>query len=141
LRNDLKRDSISNSVKSAGSDSVYNLQAPNWLSGKLFGGDLSGKGWGLSALATPIAVAADLAGGAGIVNTVAMGGMVAGASKKANQFIGNRVNSVFQDAMMNPEEYARLLKLGLERQAAQDSGLLSTQGSGIGGAIASGLLN
>lgn len=113
IQSDLQRETISNSIKSAGSDTMFNAQAPNWLSGKLYGDSLDGKS----------KTASGLAGLAGFLN----GGPLAAAgasmaSQKIGQFAGNRVNAEFQKAMLDPKHFAKLLSEAIDRNNA--SGLL-----------------
>lgn len=109
VQSDLQRETISNSIRSAGSDTYFNSQAPNWLSGKLFGDDLDGK----SMLGQ---------GAAGLVGLVSGGPMAAAGgvavSRKLGQFVGNRVNDQFQRAMLEPDYFQTLLKGAIDRQSA-----------------------
>jgi hypothetical protein len=42
IRQSLQNETLSNAIRTAGSDTAYNLRAPSWLSGKLLGPDLEG---------------------------------------------------------------------------------------------------
>jgi len=44
IQNDLQRDTVSNAVKSAGSDTRYNMAADSWLANKLYGPTYGGNG-------------------------------------------------------------------------------------------------
>lgn len=114
IQSDLQRETISNSIKSPGSDTMFNAQAPNWLSGQLFGKGLDGNS-GLGRL------------GAGIGGFLTGGpmGAAGGAlgAQKVGQFVGNRVNAEFQQAMLNPDYFAKLLGDALERQSGGASTL------------------
>jgi hypothetical protein len=109
IQQDLQRESISNSIKSPGSDTFFNAQAPNWLSGQLFGQNLDGK----SLLGRVGAgIGGFLTGG-----TMGAAGGALGA-QKVGQFVGNRVNTEFQNAMLDPQYFAKLLGEALDRQAS-----------------------
>lgn len=108
LQNDLQRETISNSIRSAGSDTYFNAQAPNWLSGKLFGANLDGK--------SPAAMAVGgLLAGHGTLGMATAGGVM--GAQKLGQFVGNRVNTRFQKAMLNPDDFAQLLQEAITRNA------------------------
>lgn len=128
IQDDLQRETISNSIKSAGSDTAFNLQAPNWLSGQLFGDKLDGK-----------SLLGRIGAGAGGFLTGGPMGAAGGAlgAEKAGQFVGNRVNTEFQKAMLDPEYFAKLLGDALERQTAGASALqkltpIGTRGATVG---------
>lgn len=128
-------------VTKTGSDTAYNLQAPNWLSGKLFGDDLSGKGMSLPAAASGIATSiGSLLAGPGWGAAAAV--PVYQGAKKVNQFIGNRLNNQVQQSMLDPDVFAQLLREGMARAAQQQGGgLLNTPAVGSGvGTLAGGLL-
>lgn len=115
IQADLQRETISNSIKSSGSDTYFNAQSPNWLASKLYGENLDGKsmvGKGLGAL-TGLLTGGPMG---------AAGGYVAG--QKLGAFAGDRVNTALQDAMLNPELFAKLLKEAAAR-STQQSGLLN----------------
>lgn len=105
---DLQRASISNSLKSAGSDTKYNLSAPDWLTSKLYGDSFAGN--------TPGAkLAGALAGGAGGFLTGggfgAAGGATAGAGAagKVAQIGQKRVNELYAKALADPKFAAELI--------------------------------
>lgn len=114
IQEDLQRETISNSIKSAGSDTFFNAQAPNWLSGQLYGNSMDGK----SALGRGAAALGGLLTGGPLG---AAGGVA--VAQKAGQFVGNRVNAEFQRAMLEPEYFSKLLADALKRQS-QDPSLL-----------------
>lgn len=134
IEKDLQRQSGgSSSIRAKGSDSVYNLQAPSWLSRTLYGGGLDGSGSGsaimgaatgaagatlgflnpeLTHLTGPIAEGAGLVGGAllGGGSGLTIGGKIANAG-------ASRVDAVLQDAMLNPDRFKELLLQGLQQRA------------------------
>lgn len=90
---DLQRATISNSLRSPGSDTAYNLAANGWLARNLYGPGFRG--------ATPV--------GRGLAGlAVAMGGHpwlgvgLAGSVGKAGQMVGNRLNAQLSDLLLNP---------------------------------------
>lgn len=134
VRQDLQRRSISDSVPKSGSDTVWNAQAPNWLSGQLFGKSMDGNslaGRGLSA------IGGFFSGGA----MGAAGG--AAAAQKIGSVLGGRVNSQLQDAMMNPEVFSKLLEEAIARNGGGILGGTSDVGaraatSGVNGLLSPG---
>jgi hypothetical protein len=112
IQRDMQREAISNSIRQPGSDTFFNAQAPNWLAGKLFGQGLDGKGFIPKALG---ATGGYLTGGP----VGAYGGKV--AAEKLGAFVGNRVNREFQEAMLDPNHFAKLLAQALDRQNAATS--------------------
>lgn len=125
-------------VKSSGSDSVYNLQAPNWLSGKLFGADLSGEGNTMPAIVGGATMLGDVIGGMGIGSSLGLGALAATGAKKVGSFVGNRVNTEYQKAMSDPDYYAELLR----RSMTNDGGLLNSFAPTVSNGLSvGGLLN
>lgn len=117
IQADLQRETISNSLTKTGSDTAYNLQAPNWLGSKLYGESMDGKsmlGRGLGALGGL------LTGGP----VGAVSGVIAG--KGLGSIAGNRVNDQLQAAMLDPALFARLLREAAAREAGQGGGLLDS---------------
>lgn len=112
IQQDLQRETISNSIKSSGSDTFFNAQAPNWLSGQLYGNSMDGK----SALGRGAAALGGLLTGGPLG---AAGGVA--VAQKAGQFVGNRVNAEFQRAMLEPEYFSKLLAAALERKSRDPS--------------------
>lgn len=116
IQSDLQRETISNSIKSSGSDTFFNAQSPNWLASKLYGENLDGKsmvGKGLGAL-TGLLTGGPMG---------AAGGYVAG--QKLGAFAGDRVNTALQDAMLDPKLFAKLLAEAAARSGQKPGGLLS----------------
>jgi hypothetical protein len=114
IQQDLQRESISNSLKFGGADTYFNSQAPNWLSGQLFGKELDGK-----------SMLGRVLGATGGASTGGVMGMLGGgvAAQKIGQFVGNRVNGQFQKAMLDPDYFAKLLADALKRQSADPTAL------------------
>lgn len=109
IQQDMQRETISNSIKSPGSDTFFNAQAPNWLSGQLFGENLDGK-----------SLLGRVGAGVGGFLTGGPMGAAGGAlgAQKVGQFVGNRVNTEFQKAMLDPQYFAQLLAEALDRQSS-----------------------
>lgn len=139
---DLQRQSSgAAAVPKVGSDTAYNLQAPNWLSGKLFGTDLSGESNAGPALAGGATFLADMLGGGGVLSSAGAAGPVAYGVKKGGEFVGNRVNQQFQQAMLDPDYFAQLLREGLARGLQQPGSVSVPAASATGAAIGSLLRN
>jgi len=140
VKGDLQRQSISGSIPFNGSNTVYNLQAPNWLSGKLFGENLSGEGNTAPIIAGGLTLLGDMAGGAGLMSSTGLAGLAAAGTKKATQFIGGRANKELQQAMLDPDYFAQLLKEGLARRGEAQGGLLGSSIPEAGSGFVGGLL-
>lgn len=112
IQADLQRETISNSIKSSGSDTAFNLQAPNWLGSQLYGDKMDGK-----------SMLGRLGAGVGGFLTGGPMGAAGGAlgAQKAGEFVGNRVNAEFQKAMLDPQYFAKLLGDALDRQSGNSS--------------------
>lgn len=125
IQADLQRETISNSIKSSGSDTAFNLQAPNWLAGQLYGKAMDGK-----------SMLGRIGAGVGGFMTGGPMGAAGGAlgAQKAGEFVGNRVNAEFQKAMLDPQYFAKLLGDALERQSAGASTLQKLAPVGARGA-------
>jgi hypothetical protein len=90
---ELQRATISNSLKSPGSDTAYNLAANGWLARNLYGPGFGGAtpvGRGLAGLATALGGHPWLGVG------------VASGLGKVGQTVGNRLNAQVSDLLLNP---------------------------------------
>lgn len=113
---DLQRESISNSVRAAGSDTNLNGQAAPWLTRQLYGDGITGKpniaaGIG-AATGSGLGTAAGYAFGpvaGGVTGTALAGALGWGASKIANSG-AQRVNGALVDALLNPNVAADILQ-------------------------------
>ena len=108
VQNDLQRATISNSLKSPGSDTSYNLQAPGWIGKKLYGDTYGGSGKLVKAL---------LAGGGALSGghfgpEGAITGLLAGlgGGVKLGDMAGSKVNSLLAEALLNPQKAAELIQ-------------------------------
>jgi len=101
IQSDLQRETISNSIRQPGSDTTYNLQAPGWLAGQLYGKEFGGSS-GL----------ANVAGGLLGLSTGGPMGAVGGytASKALASLGAKRVNGLLSDAMLDPLKAADLIE-------------------------------
>jgi hypothetical protein len=135
IQSDMQRETVSNSLTKTGSDTAYNLQAPNWLGAKLYGEGMDGKsmlGRGLGGLGGL------LTGGP----LGAAGGVM--AAQKLGSIAGNRVNEQLQAAMLDPALFAKLLREAAAREANQGGGLLGAvpvRAGAVGATDALGLLS
>ena len=108
VQNDLQRETVSSSVRSPGSDTAYNLNAPGWLASKLYGGTFQGGG-----------IAPRLVG-AGVGSVVPGVGTLGGylAADSLAKFGAGRVFKAAQNVMMNPQTMAdELDKLAAKKPA------------------------
>lgn len=117
IQSDLQRASISNSIKSSGSDTSFNLQAPGWLAGKLYGSNMTGSAKGAKALA------AALGGVGGMITGGPMGaagGATAGAAiaNKASTMGQERVAAMLARALSEPDYAADLLTQAQQAKTA-----------------------
>lgn len=91
---DLQRSTISNSLKSPGSDTAYNIAANGWLAKQLYGQDFGGAsmlGRGLGAL------------GATFTGHPMVGMGIMAGGKKLGQTVGNNLTEQLQHLLLNPE--------------------------------------
>lgn len=94
IGHELQRATISNSMKSPGSDTAYNLAANGWLARNLYGPGFGGAttlGRGMAGLATALA------------GHPYVGVGVAGGLGKIGQTVGNRLNAQVSDLLLNPQ--------------------------------------
>lgn len=114
---DLQRSSISNSVRTPGSDTSFNLQAPGWLAGKVYGADMTGDAKGAKMLAAAL-------GGLGGMIThgpiAAAGGATAGgaAATKITSMGQQRAAAMLAKALAEPEYAADLLQQAQQAKTA-----------------------
>jgi hypothetical protein len=108
MQDDLQRASISNSVRSPGSDTAYNLQAPGWLGRALYGSNFQG--------GKVLPLVGGVAGGAVGLKTGGFYGAGTGAAagamagKKLADFASKRVNDVLAQALLNPQMASDLVQ-------------------------------
>lgn len=91
---DLQRSTISNSLKSPGSDTAYNIAANGWLAKQLYGQDFGGAsmlGRGMGAL------------GATFTGHPMVGMGIMAGGKKLGQTVGNNLTEQLQHLLLNPE--------------------------------------
>lgn len=96
VQRDLQRESVSNSVRTLGSDTAYNLQAPGWLASKFYGPNMQGAG--------PIAKLIGAGVGSVIPGVGTLGGYL--GADKLSQFGAKRVMNAVQDLALNPHSMA-----------------------------------
>lgn len=114
---DLQRASISNSIRSPGSDTSFNLQAPGWLAGKLYGADMTGGAKGAKALAAALG---------GLGGMITGGPMGAAGGATAGHAIANKVSTMGQQraaamlakALAEPQYAAELLQQAQQAKTA-----------------------
>lgn len=134
---DLQRATVSNSIRSPGSDTAYNLAAQGWLARQLYGPTFGGAGnigkavgaLGATALGHPMA-------GLGIL----------GAGNKIGQMVGGRLQDRLTGLLMDPNAILPYLdaRAAAAAQAVPNplmQGLLNYGRPAIGNALSGGLIN
>ncbi|KKB61553.1 hypothetical protein WM40_22710 [Robbsia andropogonis] len=94
VASDLQRESVSNSIKSPGADTAYNLAANGWLARNLYGPSFGGA---TSTGKTAAALATALTG-----HPIAAAGVFAGGNK-VGQAVGQRLQSQLANLLLNPD--------------------------------------
>ena len=117
IQADLQRQSISSSIRAPGSDTSFNLQAPGWLAGKIYGADMTGNAKGAKALA------AALGGLGGMITGGPMGaaGGATAATAAANKLstMGQqRTAAMLAKALAEPDYAAELLQQAQQAKTA-----------------------
>ncbi|MCP2086073.1 UNVERIFIED_ORG: hypothetical protein J2Y81_002090 [Paraburkholderia sediminicola] len=104
---DLQRSTVSNSVRSPGSDTAYNVAANGWLARQLYGRNFQGGGiggvLGNAAQAAGAAGGAALFGPAGAGVGSALGSGVGGLLNGSR--VGTRLNQQLGGLLLNPQEF------------------------------------
>ncbi|RKP56355.1 hypothetical protein D7S86_08120 [Pararobbsia silviterrae] len=135
---DLQRSTVSNSLKSPGSDTAYNLAANGWLARNLYGPAFGGS----TGLGRTIAGVGTAAAGHPWAGLAAAGGI-----GKVGQAVGNRLNAQLSNLLLNPNALLPYLdaRAAPTVNAAQQAlpGLLQRQvlPAAIGGITRGGLMN
>lgn len=100
IQQDLQRSSVSNSVRSPGSDTAYNLAANGWLAKNLYGPGFQGaSGVGKAVAAGATALAGHPYAALGVL----------GGATKAGQMVGGRLESNLAQLLLNPQALAPYL--------------------------------
>lgn len=118
---DLQRATVSNSIRSPGSDTAYNLAANGWLAKQLYGPTFGGAG--------------NLGKAAGALGAAALGhpmiGLgILGGGNKIGQMVGSRLQGRLSDLLLNPDTVLPYL----DTRAASAA-------QGVQGPLMQGLLN
>lgn len=123
IQESLKREGVSNSIRSPGSDTAYNLQASGKLPSALLGPNLQGPttktrlgAAGLGAL-----IGEHFGGGAGATAGAALGAFV----NKGADIVNNRIMEQYAKGVLNPQDAATLIRGYLAGNKDQASRLLS----------------
>lgn len=112
---DLQRGTISNSLRTPGSDTAYNVAANGWLARQLYGKDFEGAsmlGRGLGGL------------GAAISGNPIAGAAILGGGKKLGQTVGNNLNENLQQLLLEPELLLPYLDAATPKNSPQALGAL-----------------
>lgn len=135
---DLQRATVSNSLRSPGSDTAYNLAANGWLARQLYGPTFGGAG--------NIGKAAGAIGAAALGHPM-IGLGILGGGNKVGQMVGNRLNSQLSNFLLDPSALLPYLdaRASPSVNAAQQAlpGLLQRQllPAVVGGVTRGGLMN
>ncbi|WP_413194254.1 hypothetical protein [Pararobbsia alpina] len=135
---DLQRGTISNSLRSPGSDTAYNLAAQGWLARQLYGPTFAGAGNAGKAIG---------ALGATALGHPMVGLGILGGGNRLGQMVGNRLNGQLSDLLLNPNALLPYLdaRAAPAVNGAQPAlgGLLQRNvlPAAIGGLTRSGLMN
>lgn len=119
---DLQRATISNSVRSPGSDTAYNLAANGWLARQLYGPSFQGAG-----------TLGKIAGAAGALvsgHPLAAGGIMVGGNK-VGQMVGGRLQQRLGGYLLDPQTLLPYL----------DARASASAGQSAPGPVVNGLLN
>lgn len=93
---DLQRASVSNAIRTSGSDTAYNLAANGWLARNLYGPNFGGA-TGLGRTVGAI--------GAAAVGHPMIGLGILGGGSKIGQMVGSRLNDQLSDLLLNPQGF------------------------------------
>lgn len=103
---DLLRETRSNSIRTPGSDTGYNLSADGWLANALYGKNFGGSKGSLSSPARLIGGVVGAAVGHTIGHPLMGLGAGYGLAEKLASFAGNRVNKAAANLLSNPDAFA-----------------------------------
>lgn len=112
---DLQRGTISNALRTPGSDTAYNVAANGWLARQLYGQDFGGAsmlGRGLGAL------------GATVSGSPVAGAAILGGGKKLGQSVGNNLNESLQELLLDPKLLLPYLDAATPKNTPQALGQL-----------------
>lgn len=96
ISQDLQRATISNSLKSPGSDTAYNIAANGWLAKQLYGKEFQGS----SGIGKTTGALIAAASGHPFVGL----GILGGGANKIAQSAGTKLNAQLQQLLLNPEK-------------------------------------
>jgi len=115
ILSDLQRESVSNSIRTPGSDTALNLQAPGWLASQLYGDTFSGK---------PGPIARGIGAGLGFIggnladHGLAGAGAGALAASKLSTMGSDKVNQALAEALMDPAVAADIAQQRINGQGS-----------------------
>jgi hypothetical protein len=122
LKKSLQQDTVSNSIRSPGSDTNFNAQAQGWLGQKILGSNLQGTGGMTRTVAASIgALAGEHFGGVG----GAAAGMAAGGYiNKAAGILNDRIMAPYHQGLLDPATARTMIAKYLNQNQAQAPALL-----------------
>ncbi len=122
LQKSLQNESISNSIRSPGSDTNYNAQAQGWLGRQMLGNNLQGTGPAARGLASTLggAIGYHLGGDMGAGAGIAAGAFI----NKAANVVNDRIMSAYQQGLMDPATARTMIARYLNQNQAQAPSIL-----------------
>lgn len=123
IQQSLKQEGISNSIKSPGSDSVYNLNAGKGLPASILGDNLQGTPTKTRGIASGLGALigyhfGDLTGSG-------VGAGIGAFLNKGADFVNNRIMDQYAKGLMNPQDAADMIRAYLKGNSNQANRLLS----------------
>jgi hypothetical protein len=116
---DLQRGTVSNSIKSPGSDTAYNLQANGWLANQIYGPTFNGAGNVGRAVG---------AAGAMLMGHPMVGLGILGGGNRIGQVVGGRLQNHLSNYLLNPDTVLPYLDAHAATAAGQAGPSATMQG-------------
>jgi hypothetical protein len=135
---DLQRATVSNGLKSPGSDTAYNVSANGWLARNLYGPNFEGA----SGLGKTVAALGTAAAG----HPIAAGGLLLGGNR-IGQMVGGRLNEHLGNLLLNPSDLLPYLDaraagpVNATQQALRAALARQILPAAVGGVARGGLIN
>ena len=123
IQNSLKQEGISNSIRSPGSDTAYNINAQGTLPSALLGPNLAGP-TGRTRMGAA-GIGALIGQHFGGLEGTAVGAGLGGFINKASDFVNNRIMDQYSKGLLNPQDAATMIRTYLKGNSSQASKLLS----------------
>jgi len=143
IQQSLKQEGISNSIKSPGSDSVYNLNAGKGLPASILGDNLQGTPTKTRGIASGLG--ALIGYHFGDITGSGVGAGIGAFLNKGADFVNNRIMDQYTKGLLNPQDAADMIRAYLKGNSSQATkllakypqwnALLSTQGARVPQAV------